>query len=292
MNWIRVLLATTFLLAIGARAAERVELAGMDVFVWSKEDASQVAQPVIIFSHGFHGCGMQSRFLMEAFAAAGYIVFAPNHRDATCSGGHAKWTDRLETWLRPAEAWTESRFRDRADDVRRLIAAIRTDDRFRERADTSRLGLVGHSLGGYTVLGLAGAWPEWKISGVKAVLALSPYSQPFIAHGTLAEISAPVMYQGGSWDLFNTPPLKETGGAYEQSPEPKYLVEFRSAGHLAWTDMRKDAHDGIVAYGIAFMDHYVKAESPAPVLTRAISGVALLRHASEPDRNEPGAGAR
>ena len=32
--------------------------------------------------------------------------------------------------------------------------------------------LAGHSLGGYTVLALAGAWPSWKLANVRAVLAL------------------------------------------------------------------------------------------------------------------------
>ena len=45
----------------------------------------------LVFSHGFHGCATQSTFLMQAFADAGYIVFAPNHRDATCNGGSAYW---------------------------------------------------------------------------------------------------------------------------------------------------------------------------------------------------------
>ena len=292
MKWLLSLFAITLLLAPAAGAAERVELAGMDVFVWSKDAADSAAQPVIIFSHGFHGCGTQSRFLMEAFAAAGYIVFAPNHRDATCSGGQARWTDRLETWFRPSGWWNESRFRDRADDVRRVLAAIRTDDRFRERADTSRLGLVGHSLGGYTVLGLAGAWPEWKTPGVKAVLALSPFSQPFVARKTLAGVSAPVMYQGGTWDTFNTPPLKEPSGAYEQSPEPKYLVEFDRAGHFAWTNMRQGFHDEIAAYGVAFMDHYVKGEPAAPILMQALSNVELLRYESEQGSNGAGTTAR
>ncbi len=78
-----------------AQAAEHsVKLAGMDVTVWSQEVDKGVKQPVIIFSHGFHGCATQSRFLMEAFASAGYLVFAPNHRDAICNGGKAKWIDR------------------------------------------------------------------------------------------------------------------------------------------------------------------------------------------------------
>ena len=150
---------------------------------------------------------------MEAFAADGYLVFAPNHRDATCNGGKGSWFGRAEIPFLDPGKWNESTYRDRADDIRRLLSVIGTDNRFRPRADLSRVALAGHSLGGYTVLGLAGAWPSWKLPGVKAVLALSPYSQPFLLHGTLAALSAPVMYQGGTRDFGTTPALQKTAAA-------------------------------------------------------------------------------
>jgi predicted dienelactone hydrolase len=87
---------------------------------------------------------------MTALASAGYLVVAPNHRDATGNGGSARWID-----------W-------------------------------QRFGLIGHSLGGYTVLGLGGVWPSWKLDGVKAVLALSPYVQPFLVRRTPAGLGAPI----------------------------------------------------------------------------------------------------
>jgi pimeloyl-ACP methyl ester carboxylesterase len=177
--------------------------------------------------------------------------------------------------------WNDTTYRDRADDICHLIDAIKADDRFRNRADWSRLGLAGHSLGGYTVLGLAAAWPSWKLPGVKAVLALSPYSQPFMVHDTLGKLSAPVMYQGGTWDFGVTPSLDKSMGGYDQSPEPKYFVEFDKAGHGAWTNLPSSAHLAITTYSLAFMNHYVKGESADPVLTRVIPGVAQFRYASE-----------
>ena len=281
------LLAVGMITATSVQAAEQgVTLAGMSVFVWSND--APHPQAVIIFSHGFHGCATQSRFLMEAFASAGYIVLAPNHRDAVCQGGSARWSDKLATPFQRPEAWTAESFRDRADDVRHLIAAIANDERFRSRVDLSRLGLAGHSLGGYTVLGLAGAWPEWKLPGVKAVLALSPYSQPFIVHKTLGGLSAPVMYQGGTWDVGVTPAIQKTSGGYEQSPEPKYFVEFGRAGHFIWTDLNKGFHEEIASYSIAFMNHYVRGEPAAPALIRAAPDVTLLRFASELGRSASG----
>jgi predicted dienelactone hydrolase len=279
-----VLTIAAFLCGLAtAQASEQsINLAGMDVAVWSQERGRGRKQPVIIFSHGFHGCNTQSRFLMEAFASAGYIVFAPNHRDATCHGGKAKWIDRPDAPFRKPQRWSETTFQDRRDDIRLLVEAIRNHDRFRERVDWARFGLAGHSLGGYTVLGLSGAWPSWQLAGVKAVLALSPYTQPFVMHDTLRGLSAPVMYQGGTWDYGVTPVIHKSMGAYDMSPQPKYYVEFDKMGHFAWADIgRKTARKAIIAYSITFMNYYVKGEPPAPPLTEPLPGVAVFKYASE-----------
>ena len=266
---------------------ESVVIAGMDVTVWYSGKDNAGPKPVIIFSHGFHGCATQSRFLMEAFASAGYLVFAPNHQDAVCNGGKARWLDRPDLSFRRPEIWNENAYRNRAEDIHRLIEGIREDGRFRTLADLSRLGLAGHSLGGYTVLGLAGAWPSWRLGGVKAVLALSPYSQPFVRRRSLSGLSAPVMYQGGELDFGITPMLRKSMGSYDSSPEPKYYVEFKKAAHFAWTDIGISAHEAIIAYSLAFMNHYVKADPPDSLLRqdRTLPDVALCRHASEIGNN-------
>jgi predicted dienelactone hydrolase len=261
----------------------------MTVRVWSNESHS-TPQPVVIFSHGLHGCATQSRFLMDALASAGYLVFAPNHRDASCGkrGELRRASASPETEPKPAplgrpSAWTPSSYRDRADDIAQLIDALRHDNRFGSRGDWTRVALAGHSLGGYTVLGLAGAWPDWKLRSVnlKAVLALSPYAQPFQTHHTLDGLSSPVMYQGGTRDIGITPWVQKGDGAYAQSPSPKYFVEFENAGHFAWTNLQATSHQSIVAYGVAFLNHYVKGDPADAILTQARPGVAQLRYESE-----------
>jgi hypothetical protein len=78
---------------------------------------------------------------------------------------------------------------------------------WRNRIDWQRFGPVGHSLGGYTVLGLSGAWPSWKLDRVKAVPALSPHVRPFLVRRTPAGLGAPAMYQGGTSIFGITPAL-------------------------------------------------------------------------------------
>lgn len=271
-----VLLAGWILAAPASSAEIATIIAGLQVTVWSNPAPSASPAAVIVFSHGFHGCATQSRFIMDAFANAGYIVFAPNHADATCDG-NAQWSEPAEVPFKHPASWTDATYIDRHDDIARLLGALSTDPRYARRVDLTRIGLVGHSLGGYTVMGLAGAWASWKIPEVKAVLALSPYSQPFIVHGTLGGMNVPVMYQGGTRDPGTTPAVDKNGGAYGESLPPKVFVEFGGATHFAWTNIGVVAHASIVAYSVAFMNHYVLGTPPDPLLTRALPDVAVLK---------------
>lgn len=271
-----------------APAAERTfSVSGLQVTAWTPDRPSG-REPVLIFSHGLHGCDVQSRFLTQALAAAGYLVFAPNHRDASCHGGTTPWFEGTELAFLHPEEWDQSSYGKRFDDVRRLIAGVRGDPRF-AAADWSRLGLVGHSLGGYTALGLAGAWSGWKLPGVKAVLALAPYSLPYDVHHTLGGLEAPVMYQCGQNDFVITPTVSAPQGSYDQSPQPKYYVEFANAGHFAWTDGDNTDHQAITAYALAFLNHYLRGLPAEPLLTRAGPQVVKLGYASELGHSEAAA---
>ena len=264
-----------------ARAQEEVRtIEGRHVTLWRPKDWQHGKKPLLIFSHGYGGCGTQSRFLTAGLAERGYWVFAPDHKDARCGSGRGLLSRPDEPFREP-EKWSDKTFSDRADDVRAILKWLRGNSEFANLIDFTRVGLMGHSLGGYTVLGLAGAWPSWQLDGVKAVLALSPYAQPFIAHRTLSGIGAPVMYQGGTLDLGITPWIKKNEGGYEGSPAPKYFVSFSRAGHLAWTNLRPEAHAVILEYAVAFLDHYLNGVPAVRVLTSVEPGVAELRYQSE-----------
>jgi hypothetical protein len=161
-------------------------------------------------------------------------------------------------------------------------AGERAGDRRRQgHIDWARLVLAGYSLGGHRVLGLAGAWPGWRLDGVRAVLALAPYVRPFLARRTLGGLVAPVMCQGGTLDVGINPWLGKPMGAYESSPPPRYYVEMQRAGHLAWTDLRRVDHATIARYGVAFLNRYVLKSSGYEVLTRRRGAVGTLRWAVE-----------
>lgn len=292
-----VLLSLVFgglLPAPAAAGFQRTVLAGKSVVYWQPPGPDSGKHPLVLFSHGHHGCATQSKFLMEALAAHGYWVFAPNHQDASCDRRRFQASTKRSALsasasvpsFRDPGSWNAASYQDRGEDFRKLLAALRQDSRFQARIDFSNIALVGHSLGGYTALGLAGAWPTWRLPNVKAVLALSPYSLPFNGHGALRALSAPVMYQGGTRDFAVTPALRRPGGIYDQTGTPKYYVEFGGANHYAWTDLQGEAHPLINRYSTAFLDLYLKGDSKAAgILATLKPGVAqLLRQPSGAQR--------
>lgn len=258
-------------------APEKLEIAGQEVAAWIPRKSTPGPWPVVIFSHGFHGCNTQSTFLTKALAAAGYAVFAPNHRDAACRDLRA-WLSRPEMGFGDPKDWSEATYSDRVQDIEKLLDALHGDPRFSGPPfDWNHVALVGHSLGGYTALDAAGAWGKGGDARVKAVLALSPYASPFIKHETLHALGAPVMYQGGTRDVGITPFLIRSGGAYDQTPAPKYFVEFDGAGHFAWTDLRTTYQQEIEDYSRAFLDRYLKG-TPFPAnLEQPHPGVTVVK---------------
>ncbi len=264
------LLLFAILPALAVDTGAHVSISGLDVAVWKPAGAAPASgYPVIVFSHGFGGCNTQSIFLMEALAQAGYFVLAPNHRDAGCGSARKARSGRHspEEPFQKAEEWSDATYKDRRADIEAVLDAVLGEKSFQGvRVDAGRVGIAGHSLGGYTALGVAGAWTSWKDPRIKAVLALSPYNTPFVEKGDLGHMNVPVMYQGGTLDLGITPTVRRLKGAYDRSPAPKYYVEFQGAGHLAWTGLNPRFHAVINRYSVAFFDRYLKGDASPDLL--------------------------
>ena len=250
--------------------------------------------PLVLFSHGWGGCALQSIFITEELARAGYVVAAPDHADAACRIGSDEVNLgrlRVDTSFLDPASWNERSEIGRLHDLRSAIRAVAADAQLAGIADTSRIGVVGHSLGGYAALGMAGGWPAWKTPQVKAVLALSPYVLPFLAHGTLPRLQVPVMYQGAAFDWGMTTSLEGPQGAYAASVPPKYFVRLAGGTHFEWTNMACAGTPDVPAclqarpnaalidrYGIAFLDRHLKGR-PAELLDSPGRGLDAYRFA-------------
>lgn len=252
-----------------------MKLAGLNCAVWEPANTDAPA-PLVLFSHGFRGMNIQSVPLMKALRDAGYLVVAPNHKDAIGARLNRE-PGRPQKPLGQPTKWTDSTYRDRGDDITHLMHWLEQDPKWSSKLDWTKVALVGHSLGGYTVLALAGAWPSWKLDGVKAVIALSPYSHPFNQKSNLGGLKLPVMYQTGTVDFGVAPFLKGPNGSFAKTSSPAYLVDIKGANHFTWTGLNreKSKEDLIDHYCISFLDKFVKGDQSARPEDR-LKGVTAL----------------
>ena len=91
---------------------------------------------------------MQMAWLGTYLAARGYIVIAVNHPGNNAVTGYTP-QGFFEWW-------------DRARDISTVIDGLLADRRFGSRIDRQRIGAAGFSLGGYTMMELAGATTDFS----------------------------------------------------------------------------------------------------------------------------------
>ncbi len=227
----------------------------------AEPDPKYAPYPLVVFSHGLGGFRNQSVFLTESLASHRYVVVAPDHNDAGAFMGGDPVGEILEI--------DPDMFTDRPQDVSFLIDEVLarsagSDAILRGLVDESRIGVMGHSMGGYTSIAVAGA--EFNLEDLKercetetlvacgfidqippgskefnlrdqrvmASLPTAPSSSFFGPEG-ISQIDIPMMVMGGTVDTvcpFDT----EQKALYQALNPPKYLLEIFEAGHLVFSD--------------------------------------------------------
>jgi len=211
--------------------------------------------PLVVFSHGMGACPESTAGLQSRLADTGYIVVAPKHQDC-----HTGSTTPDVAWRDP-ENWTDQSNRNRRDDMHAVLDALPSSAYAQYVEDFGKIGCMGHSMGGYTCMGLAGAWENWTRSEIRAVAALSPWHKPYTVQDRVGEMTNDqTLYQGGTLDIAITSQLMEAGGAFDQASPAKYLQVFDRAGHSAWTDggLSERFHDDMAYYLTSFFDAFLK----------------------------------
>jgi predicted dienelactone hydrolase len=100
--------------------------------------------PLILISHGTGGCAGALLWMGHYLASHGYLVAAINHHGNTCAEAKPDPRGYLLWW-------------ERAQDVRVALDRVLADPEFGTHIDPRRIGALGFSLGGYTVITVAGA---------------------------------------------------------------------------------------------------------------------------------------
>lgn len=147
--------------------------------------------PLIIYSHGAGGDPKYDTYLPTRLASQGFVVAAPLHRDCEtqpgCTpSGDATTVFGLLQFSRPADVKAV------IDDVLQKSSA--GDPILAHTVDPQRIGMLGHSLGGWTAIHMLSEEPR-----IRAVLALAP-ARTGMLYADIMSVARPVMILVGDMD--------------------------------------------------------------------------------------------
>lgn len=142
--------------------------------------------PLIVISHGNGGSHLLYRTISTQLAKNGYIVAMLEHY------GNNRNNNILEN--------TTENLETRPRHVSLTIDFLLSDNWFNENIAQNRIGVIGHSMGGYTALALAGGVPRTKEGVVvevapdfriKAIVLLAPGTGWFM--NSLEKVTVPIL---------------------------------------------------------------------------------------------------
>lgn len=180
------------------------------------------AFPLLVFSHGSGGINIQSVRLMEVLASHGFVVVSPEHTGNT----NSDFSDTLEqagARRVPDVSFIIDTFLDRN--------SIQGDDFF-ERLDPGLIGVLGHSFGGGTALGMVGGfYGAPQDDRVVAVMPISATVFDRFTDEALAAVTEPVLFLGGTEDT--SVPIENHDFGFDSltGAETVYQVDIVGAGH-------------------------------------------------------------
>jgi predicted dienelactone hydrolase len=143
---------------------------------------------LVVISHGSGGSPLLYRSISLLLARSGYIVALPKHPGNSL--GDNGLADSAQNFIyRPRQLVA-------------LLDALLADATWGPRIAAEPVTAIGHSMGGYTVLSVAGGQP-WARTGepipvpqdsrIGALVLLAPACGPFLAPRALAAVTAPIL---------------------------------------------------------------------------------------------------
>jgi dienelactone hydrolase len=210
-------------------------------------EARPGAYPLVVFSHPSGGHRRTATFLCTHLASHGYVVAAPDHSEVIAPQLRPGTGETTAQRAARVEAWMASR----VPDIRFLLDHLLGGAWRPEVAlDPTRVGLVGHSFGGWTVLAAPDVEPR-----VAAVVALAPGGssrpRPGIIPATLAfgwDRDVPTLYLVADRDT--STPLAGMFELYDRTPAARRMVILRRADHLHFVDDVEHEHEAMRALSL------------------------------------------
>jgi predicted dienelactone hydrolase len=213
-------------------------------------DARPVAGrfPVVAFSHGFGGHRRQSTFLCTHFASHGYVVAAVDHTGNTTIDilemtRAARGGARIPDPLSDLETFVDARPRDVRFMIDRLLDGMA--GQVAMIVDAGRIGMSGHSFGGWTTLAVTRADVR-----IRAALPLAPAGGATrftedVLHSSLDFAwgrEVPTLFLVAERDSLL--PLAGMHDLLARTPSAtKRMVVLENADHMHFCDNPEQAHE-------------------------------------------------
>ncbi len=205
--------------------------------------APAVARPLVVYSHSSGGHRRSATFLCTHLASHGYAVAAMDHSELVA----AELGRRDDETATKRAARIDAVIGSRVPDVRFLVGYLLAAASLHGglELDGERVGLVGHSFGGWTVLAVPDAEPL-----VGSVVALAPggasHPRPGILPLTLAfgwGRDVPTLVLAAEDDV--PVPLDGVQEVFGRIPATKRMVVLRRADHQHFVDDVEADHEAV-----------------------------------------------
>jgi predicted dienelactone hydrolase len=144
--------------------------------------------PLVLISHGSGGSPLVYRTIGSYLAMNGYVVAMPEHSGNNRDDNHLHGT--VENLV------------NRPRHIRLTIDAVSSDAHFKNSVLPDTTAIIGHSLGGYTALAVAGGQP-WTRSRqrievesdrrVKALVLMAPATGWYLPEDALQKVKTPIL---------------------------------------------------------------------------------------------------
>ena len=200
--------------------------------------------PVVLFSHGYGGHRRQSTFLCTHLASHGYVVACVDHTGNTMLDVMRQMMQVMSGQkVPPIDEQAKEFVSDRPADVTFLLDVL-LDGELAAFVDPERVGMTGHSFGGWTTIATTA-----RDRRIRAVVPLAPaggwtpLSDAILCRD--ADFAwgrdVPALYIVAERDTLL--PLKGTRQLFDRTRGPKRLVVLRNADHMHFCDRVEEIHE-------------------------------------------------
>jgi predicted dienelactone hydrolase len=241
----------------------------VDIY-WSKDSHG----PLVVISHGFGADRRFFAYLAEHLASHGLTVVSVEHPGSNVAALLSLPDDDLPEAAAQSRILPASEFLDRPRDITYVLDRLEKLNTYsyslRDRINTNQVAFIGHSLGGYTGLALAGAaldlrsleaycqtlnpvnvspadwlqcaaqdlpvkYANLRDDRITQLIVANPLTGVLFGEAGLSRVRVPTLVLAGTHDTV-TPMASQQLRPFMQLPADKYLLTVVGGSHLSVGD--------------------------------------------------------